>query len=278
MAFDTTGKNLSDSQGESLRVAARRAFYLDDAAALAAAEIDRLIAEGEEPSDCLARCRAPEGLTVSELAHFALRLGRHFAPSIDRLLPLHSGGMRITYVRQGLCDAAYTALTKRLPNPTVRYSDTIAEAIDAVSAGSYDFCILPYADGERNVVRSARRLRELAGLRVVSLAEIERPESTPLTYALCGRDFLMPSGEKLLLELRLPSVSTEPLELLLALLRKAEAELISLESDREIGRLRVSLRLTRGSLIPFLVAYMTLIPSGEIDTLVRQRTPLSHQT
>ncbi len=266
---DTVGKNLLSSRGESSRVAARRAFYLDDAAALAAEEIARRLSDGEELVDCLARCRAPEGLTLSERAHFALRLGRHLGLPIARVLPLHSGGMRITYVRQGLCDAAYTALTARLPSPTVRYSDTTAEAIDSVAAGSFDFCILPYADGEGNVVRSVRRLREQAGLRVVSLAAIERPESTPLTYALCCRDFLMPSGERQLIELRLPSLSGEGPELLLSLLRGCSGELLSLESEGASGRLLASLSVTRGKLLPFLVAYMTLIPSGEIDTLVR---------
>jgi hypothetical protein len=266
---DTVGKNLLASHGESSRVAARRAFYLDDAAAIAAGEIARKLSDGEELVDCLARCRTPEGLTVSERAHFALRLGRHLGLPIARVLPLHSRGMRITYVRQGLSDAAYTALTARLPSPTVRYSDTTGEAVDSVAAGSFDFCILPYADGEGSAVRSVRRLREQAGLRVVSLASIERPESTPLTYALCCRDFLMPSGERQLIELRVPSLSGETLELLLALLRGCSAELLSLESEGSAGRLRVSLSVTRATLIPFLVAFMTLVPSGEIDTLVR---------
>ena len=269
MAQDTVGKNLLVSRGESARVSARRAFYLDDAAASAASELTRRIGEGEDVLDCLARCRTPEGLSVGERAHFALRLGRHLGLPIARILPLHSGGMRITYVRQGLCDVAYSALTARLPSPTVRYSETVSEAIDAVMAGSFDFCVLPYADGEGSAVRSVRRLRETAGLRVVSLTEVERPESTPLTYALCCRDFLMPSGEKLLLELRLPSLSADLLELLLALCGGISGEILSLESEGAGGRLRASLCVTRGSLIPFLVAYMTLIPSGEIDTLVR---------
>ncbi len=269
MAQDTVGKNLLSSREESVRVSARRAFYLDDAAADAAAEILSKLAGGEDVVDCLARCRAPEGLSFSEQAHFAVRLGRHLSLPIARVLPLHSGGMRITYVRQGLCDAAYAALTARLPSPTVRYSDTVSDAIDAVAAGSFDFCILPYADGEGKPVRSVRHRREQAGLRVVSLAEIERPENTPLTYALCCRDFLMPSGDRLFLELRLPPLSTVSLDLLLALVRTALGELLSLESDGEGGRLRASVSVTRGTLIPFLVAYMTLIPSGEIDTLVR---------
>ena len=266
---DTVEKNLLSSEGESRRVAARRAFYLDDAAAIAASEVLGRLSDGEELVDCLARCRAPEGVTLSEQAHFALRLGRHLELPIARVLPLHSGGMRITYARQGLSDAAYTALTARLPSPTVRYSDTVGEAIDSVSSGSFDFCILPYADGEGSAVRSVRRLREQAGLRVVSLASIERPESTPLTYALCCRDFLMPSGERQLIELRLPSLSGGALELLLALLRSCAGELLSLESESAVGRLRVSLSVARGGLIPFLVAFMTLVPSGEIDTLVR---------
>ena len=273
MGLDTIGKNLAGSREESHRVTARRAFYLDDAAAAAAAEINRKLSDGEEAVDCLARCRAPEGLTLSERACFALRLGRHLALPIARVLQLHSGGMRITYVRQGLCDAAYTALTERLPSPTVRYSDTTAEAVDAVASGNFDFCILPYADGEGNIVRSVRRLRELAGLRVVSLAEIERPDGTPLTYALCGRDFLMPSGERLLLELRLPSIAPESLKLLLELLSGASSALLSLESERDGGRVRVSLSLSRGMLVPFLIAFLNLIPSAEIDTLVRLRTP-----
>lgn len=267
MAEETVRKNLLSSQDEAVRISARRAFYLDDAAALAAAAILSRLANGEELVDCLARCRAPEGLSASENAHFALRLGRHLGLPIDRVLPLHSGGMRITYVRQGLCDAAYAALTARLPSPTVRYSDTFSDAVDGVAAGSFDFCILPYADGEGNAVRSVRRLREIAGLRVVSLAKIERPEGAPLTYALCCRDFLMPSGERLLIELRLPSLSPSSLDLFLALVRSSQSELLSLES--EAGRPRASLSVTRGGLIPFAVAYMTLIPSGEIDTLVR---------
>ena len=276
MPINTVGKNLSGSLGESRRVAARRAFYLDDAAAAAASSISERLTLGEDLFDCLVACRSPEGLAVDETAHFALRLGRHLAPPIARLLSLHSGGMRITYVRQGLADAAYTALTSRLPNPTVRYSDTLSEAVDAVVAGNYDFCILPYSDGDGNVVRSARRLRELSGLHVVSIAEVERPDGTPLSYALVARDFLMPSGDRHLLEVRLPSLSPEPLELLLAILRGSAGELLSLESDGEGGRLRVSLSLSRATLVPFLVAYQYLIPGGEIDTLVPKRTvPLS---
>ena len=266
---DTVGRNLLVSAGESSRVAARRAFYLDDAAAETASEILGRLSDGEETVDCLARCRIPEGLTTQELAHFALCLGRHLALPIARVLPLHSGGMRITYVRQGLGDAAYTALTSRLPSPTVRYSNTTAEAIDSVASGSFDFCILPYADGEGSIVRSVRRLREQAGLRVVSLAAIERPETTPLTYALVCRDFLMPSGERQLLELRLPSLSGDVPARLLALVQGCAGELLALESEGTAGRLRASVSVTRGNLIPFLTAYMTLIPSGEIDTLVR---------
>ena len=267
MAGETVKKNLLSSEEEASRVSARRAFYLDDAAAESADGILAGLANGEELVDCLARCRAPEGLSASETAQFALLLSRHLGLPIARVLPLHSKGMRITYVRQGLCDAAYSLLTARLPSPTVRYSDTVSDAVDGVSGGSFDFCILPYADGEGNPVRSVRRQREEGGLRVVSLASVERADGASLTYALCSRDFLMPSGERLLLELRLPSLAPSSLDLFLALVRASHSEVLSLES--EAGRLRASVSVTRAGLVPFAIAYMTLIPSGEIDTLVR---------
>ena len=76
-----------------------------------------------------------------------------------------------------------------------------------------------------------------------------------------------------MLELRLPSIAPESLKLLLELLSGASGELLSLESERDGGRVRVSLSLSRGMLVPFLIAFLNLIPSAEIDTLVRLRTP-----
>ena len=266
MPGDTVRRNLVGSAGERDRVAARRAYYLSDAAALGAASLRERLEAGEELSDCLGRHRLPEGLTPDERVGYALALASRLRPALPSLLPVHGGGTRVSYVRLGMADAAYAALSPILPSATVRYAESNAEAVDAVSAGSFDFCVLPYADREGSTVRSARRLRETAGLRVVALVSVGSFDGSRLTYALCCRDFLLPAEGALRLELRLPSLQSEVLGDLLALVRAVGARTLSLESEE--GRLRAALSLDATRLVGFLTAYLTLFPSGEIDTLV----------
>ncbi len=264
MQGEVLSENLRSSAAECERLAARRAFYLADAALSAARELSPRLAAGEPLSELPLTY---EGLSPEELVLFGSLLYRALSVGEEDLLSYHSGGSRIAYMRQSYADAAYSLFSESLDGATVSYTESIRAAAEEVFSEIADFCILPYSDREGSPVRASRAIAEELGLRLVGLASVGAGESGALTYALYGRALLPPQAETVSLSLRLPGISPQTLVGIAAACRRVGASVSEIGSDPAGTVLHAELTVRRSELAHLCFILQTALPGTDVAGL-----------
>ncbi len=145
---------------------------------------------------------------------------RGICPTEADFLPPASSPETFTYVKNFYADEAYDVFSDAFSDPRVFYSETLRDAVLAVSEGRAGYCLLPLEEKGGTRLASVSELLYKSELRIASVTPVYGyGEENDLTYALISRGFLIPelgSDVDRYLELRLPKDAASLPELLFA--------------------------------------------------------------
>jgi hypothetical protein len=164
-------------------------------------------------------------LSVLDRIALAALLGRGLerralCPAEADFLPPSGASETFTYVKNLYADEAYDVFSEAFSDPRLFYSETLKDAVAAVTEGRAGYCLLPLEEKGGARLATVSEMLYRSDLRIASVTPVYGyGEENDLTYALVSRGFCIPAvdpEDDRYLEIRIPKDSCRLSELLLA--------------------------------------------------------------
>lgn len=111
-------------------------------------------------------------------------------------LPVGEGNQIFTYVKNPLADEAYDVFSQDFAHPRLKYSQSLADAVKAVSNGEFEYALLPFEERGGARLASVASLVFREDLKINSVTPVFGYEgNADMKYALVSKHFSVPDFE-----------------------------------------------------------------------------------